>query len=104
MGGGAEVFDVEFVEVAEGVDANEEVVEVDLGIVLTAAGISAGLFENKEGAFSLIELFFAGLDEEGVGKGRPHVGDPGGFNGRATVGWMAVGKGLLDPEDGLSVI
>lgn len=39
---------------------DDEVVEVDLGTVLTAAGPGV-LFQGKTGAFSLIGLFFRGL-------------------------------------------
>jgi hypothetical protein len=105
LGGDAKVFDVEFAEVAEVVDVDDEVVEMDLGIVLTMVGKPEDLFKDKEGPFSLIGLFFAGLCEKGVGNGRPCVAGvgEGGFNTGATGGWIAVGKGLLDPEDGLSV-
>jgi hypothetical protein len=60
FGGGTDVSDVVFEVVAEVVDIDDDVVvEVDLGIVLTAAGKPENLFQGKleAGAYSLVGLF-----------------------------------------------
>ena len=60
FGGGTDVSDVEFEVVAEVVDIDDDaVVEVDLEIVLTAAGKPENLFQGKR-AFSFVGL----LDSE----------------------------------------
>ena len=58
FGGGTDLSDVEVV--TEVVDVDDDVVvEVDLGIVLTAAGKPENLFQGKlgAGAFSFVGLF-----------------------------------------------
>lgn len=57
FGGGADVSVVEFAVIAEEDADDDEVVEVDLGIILAAAGKLEGVFQGKAGALSLIGLF-----------------------------------------------
>jgi hypothetical protein len=64
FGGGADVSVVEFVVVTEVADVDDdEVVEVDLEMVLTAAGNPEDLFQGKAGRFSLTGLFDSEEDD-----------------------------------------
>lgn len=56
FGGDADVSVVEFAGIAEDTD-DDEVVEVDLGIMLAAAGKPEGVFQGEAGTLSLVGLF-----------------------------------------------